>query len=279
MPYKTMVAILRGETDTLELVSGISPLARSFGSHLTGVHAEPSAAAHVAVLAGDMVSIDETGIEASRQRMERVRESFSKACEAEGIAHDWRGVETFSGDSASASLATVNTADLVIVQQSDPDQFDTAYADIETLLYSGGRPVLFLPYIHTAPIEPKHVVIAWKPSKEAARAVFDALPLLHRATRVEILAVNPRDSEEHSAEMTGADIAASLSRHGIEVSLVNQRASGIPVGDVIANHIAETGVDLLVMGAYSHSPLRELFFGGVTRTLLKTMTVPVLMSH
>ncbi len=279
MPYKTMVAILRGETDTPELLTRIAPLVRSFGAHVTGMHAEPSPAAHVAVLAGDMVSIDEAGIEAARLRMERVRETFIKSCEAEGISHEWRGVETFSGDSATASLPTINAADLILVQQGDPDQFDNAYADTETLLYSSGRPVLFLPYINTKPLDPKHVVIAWKSSSEAARAVFDALPLLHRATRVDILAVNPRDSVEHSAEMSAADIAASLARHGIEVSIVNQRSAGIPVGDVIANHIAETGVDLLVMGAYSHSPLRELFFGGVTRTLLKSMNIPVLMSH
>lgn len=279
MPYKTMVVILRGELDTPGLISRIAPLVREFGAHLTGLHAEPLPVAHVAVLAGDMVSIDSAAIEASKQRMVRVREAFIKACAGEGLNHDWRGIETFAGDSASASIATANAADLIVAQQSDPDQFDSVFADLESLLLASGRPVLLLPYIKTPAVDPKKVVIAWKPSKEAGRAVFDALPLLHRANSVEILVINPRASDEHSAEMSAVDIAASLSRHGIAVSVTNLKSSGVPVGDTITNHVADTGVDLLVMGAYSQSPLREMIFGGVTRTMLKTMPIPVLMSH
>ncbi len=279
MPYKTMAAILRGESDTPRLVERMLPLIRAFSAHVTGIHAEPSPAAHVAVLAGDLVSVDEGAIEASRARMERVRKSFTEICQREGIAHDFRGMETFAGDSATASLASANAADLVVVQQADPDELETMFADLETLLFDSGRPVLVLPYVNTAPVDPKHVVIAWNPSKEAARAVFDALPLLHRAQSVEILVVDGKETAERSATMQAADIAAALSRHGIAVSVSNEYSAGIPIGDVIENRVSDTGVDLLVMGAYSHSPLRELLFGGVTRTLLKTMTVPVLMSH
>ncbi|MCU0791083.1 MAG: universal stress protein [Nitratireductor sp.] len=279
MPYKTMSAILRGESDTPRLVERMLPLIRAFGAHVTGIHAEPSPAAHVAVLAGDLVSVDEGAIEASRARMERVRTIFNDLCRREGISHDFRGMETFSGDSATASLASANAADLVVVQQADPDEIETMFADLETLLFDSGRPVLVLPYVNTAPVDPKHVVIAWKPTKEAARAVFDALPLLHRAESVEILVVDGKETPEHSAAMIAADIATALDRHGIRVNISNQISAGVPIGDVIENRVADTGVDLVVMGAYSHSPLRELLFGGVTRTLLKSMTVPVLMSH
>jgi nucleotide-binding universal stress UspA family protein len=279
MPYKTMAAILRGESDTQRLIERMLPLVRAFGAHVSGIHAEPSAAAHVAVLAGDMVSIDEGAIEAARERMEKVKALFLDVCTREGISHDWRGMETFAGDSATASLASVNAADLVVVQQSDPDDLNTVFADLESLIFESGRPVLVLPYVNTAPVDPKRIVIAWKPSSEAARAVFDALPLLHRAQEIEILVVDPKAAPEHSAAMIAADIAATLSRHGLNVTISNQVSSGLPVGDVIENRISDTGVDMLVMGAYSHSPMRELLFGGVTRTLLKSMTVPVLMSH
>jgi nucleotide-binding universal stress UspA family protein len=279
MPYKTMAAILRGESDTPRLVERMLPLIRAFGAHVTGIHAEPSPAAHVAVLAGDLVSIDEGAIEASRARMERVRKTFTELCQREGIAFDFRGLETFAGDSATASLASANAADLVVVQQADPDELETMFADLETLLFDSGRPVLLLPYVNTAPVDPKRVVIAWNTSREAARAVFDALPLLHRAQSVEILVIDGKDTADQSAAMLAADIAAAVARHGIAGTVSSEKSAGVPIGDVIENRISDTGVDLLVMGAYSHSPLRELLFGGVTRTLLKSMTVPVLMSH
>jgi nucleotide-binding universal stress UspA family protein len=279
MPYKTIAAILAGENDTPRLIERISVMIRSFGAHVTALHAEPSPAAHVAVLAGDMVSIDEKAIDAARKRMEDVQRRFVDHCVREGISHEWRGVETFTGDSATASLQSVQAADLVVVQQPDPDRPETLYTDLETLLFDGGRPVLMMPYIDTGPFDPKRIAIAWKASAESARAVFDALPLLHRAREVEIIVVDAKQTEERRPDMAAADIAAALSRHGIPVTISNQRSAGLPVGDVISNMVSETGADLLVMGAYSHSPVRELLFGGVTRTLLKTMTVPVLLSH
>lgn len=279
MPYKTITAILRGEADTASLMQRIAPLVRDFGAHVTGVHAEPSPAAHVSVLAGDMVSIDETGIEAARLRMDKVNNLFEKACEREGISHEWRGMETFAGDSATASIASINATDLIVAQQIDPEQHDATFADLEALLLESGRPVLLLPCNSVAVFDPKRVVIAWKSSKEAARAVFDALPLLHRASTVEILVIDPKKSDEHSADMAGGDIAACLNRHGIAVTISHQKSAGIPVGEAITNRLSETGVDLLVMGGYGRSPVRELLFGGVTRTLLGSMPVPLFMAH
>ena len=279
MPYKTIVAILRGENDTKHLLESVAPIIREFGAHVTAVHAEPSPAAYVSVVAGDMVTWDQSAMDASVRRMEAVKSCFETICSREGYSHEWRGLESFSGDSAAASRTTALAADLVVAQQSDPDEVDDVFADLESLLFDGGRPILFVPYIKCPPVDPQNVVIAWKATKEVARAVFDALPLLHRARNVTVLVVDPRESEEHSAYMSGADIAASLSRHGIKVAVKNEPSGGIPVGDVIANHVSENGADLLVMGGYSRSPIREMLFGGATRTMLRSMAVPVLMTH
>lgn len=279
MPYKSIVAVLRGESDTEHLLQSIAPIVREFGAHLTAVHAEPSPAAYVSVVAGDMVTWDQAAMEASAKRMEAVKATFEAICSREGYSHDWRGLESFSGDSAVASRSTALAADLVVAQQSDPDEVDDVFADLESLLFETGRPVLFVPYIKCPPIDPKNIAIAWKASREASRAVFDSLPLLHRADKVTIIVVDPRESEEHSAHMSAADIAATLSRHGIKVEVRNEPSGGIPVGDAIANHLSEHGVDLLVMGGYSRSPIRELLFGGATRTMLRSMAVPVLMTH
>ncbi len=279
MSYKTIVAIVRGSADVKHVLEAAMPLIRADDAHVTAVHAEPSAAAYVSVVGGEMVSMDEAAIEAGRQRMQHVRELFEEECRREGISHEWRGLETYAGDSAAAARTTAHAADLVIAQQPDPDQPDDTYADFETLLFEGGRPVLFVPYIECKPIDPKHVVIAWKDGKEAARAVFDSLPLLKRAQKVTVVVVDPRENEDHSATMAAADIANSLARHGINVEVRNETSAGLPVGDVIANYMSDSGADLLVMGGYSRSPIRELLFGGATRSTLKSMATPVLMSH
>jgi nucleotide-binding universal stress UspA family protein len=120
-------------------------------------------------------------------------------------------------------------------------------------------------------------MIAWDAGREAARAVHDALPVLERAKSVVVLVINPRRGN-HGAE-PGADIALHLARHGIKVEAQNTEVKDLSVADALLSRLADQGIDLLVMGAYGHSRLRELVVGGVTRQLFQQMTVPVLMSH
>ena len=117
--------------------------------------------------------------------------------------------------------------------------------------------------------------MAWNANREAARAVHDAMPLLTHAESVVVLSVDPQD-ERHFA---GADIATHLARHGVNVEARRSVAPNIPIGDELLNMASDLGSDLMVMGAYGHSRLREAVFGGVTRHLLRHMTIPVLMSH
>jgi nucleotide-binding universal stress UspA family protein len=122
-------------------------------------------------------------------------------------------------------------------------------------------------------------MIAWDSGREAARAVNDALPVLEQATAVTVLSVNPRPGIDLHGEEPGADIALHLSRHGVKVEVQQTQVEEINVGDTVLSRLADLGCDLLVMGAYGHSRLREVVLGGVTRTLFESMTVPVLMSH
>jgi nucleotide-binding universal stress UspA family protein len=123
------------------------------------------------------------------------------------------------------------------------------------------------------------VLLAWNGSKEAARAAFDALPFIIEAEKTDIVVIDPPDTLDESPETAGVEIAAALSRHGATVSVSVLKAGGHSVDDVLQTRIAETGADLLVLGAYSHSWLRQLLFGGVTRTVLRTAPVAAFLSR
>ena len=122
-------------------------------------------------------------------------------------------------------------------------------------------------------------MIAWDAGREAARAVSDALPLLKRAKAVEVAVFNAERRRREHGEQPGADVSLFLSRHGVKVTVAQQSGADFEVGAQVLSRAADTSADLIVMGAYGHSRVRELVLGGVTRTILESMTVPVLMSH
>jgi nucleotide-binding universal stress UspA family protein len=279
MELKTIVAVIRGQEDMERVVAVGAALVRDSEGHLIGVHAEPSPAAYVPAIGAEGIPYDETIIESNRERMKELADTFTTSCEAEGISFEWRGAETFMGDSAISSIASALAADLVLAQQIDPDKEDDPAVDLEALVFESGRPVLFVPYTWKPPMEFDKVVIAWNGSRESARAVFDALPFMKKAGKVEILCIDPQESDEHSALMVASEIAQTLDRHGIKTDVVNQISGGIPPSAAIQNRMSDTGANLLIMGAYSKSRIRETLFGGVTRTMLKSMTALTLMSR
>jgi nucleotide-binding universal stress UspA family protein len=147
----------------------------------------------------------------------------------------------------------------------------------QAVLLGSGRPVLVVPYIQRGEARLDNVLIAWDGSKEAARAVHDALPLLQRAKMVEVLTVA---TEAHGGAevITGADLARHLVGHGLPAT-ARSMSVDIDVSDALLSHAADAGVNMIVMGGYAHSRLRDLVFGGATIGILNSMTVPVLMSH
>ncbi len=168
-------------------------------------------------------------------------------------------------------------ADIVVAGQRDPDEeeYDGA-ADRDELVLSCGRPVLLVPYAYRPATVAERIVLAWNASREAARAVADAMPLLERARGVTVLCVNPGPE---MGEEPGADIALHLARHGVKAEASHVNAHDIDSGDALLSRLGDLAADLLVMGAYGRPRLRELVLGGVTRHVLRHMTVPVLMSH
>jgi len=122
-------------------------------------------------------------------------------------------------------------------------------------------------------------MLCWNATRESARAASDALPFLKAAGNVIVLVAEPHSSEQAHGAEPGADVATWLARHGVKVVVQREAAASTDVGNVILSRAADYDVDLIVMGVYGHSRVREMVLGGVSRTLLSSMTVPVLMSH
>lgn len=149
----------------------------------------------------------------------------------------------------------------------------------EAMVLSAGRPILVVPKVAGPPECGKTVMLCWNASRESARAAADALPFLQAASKVIVLCVDPRSSRYGHGDEPGADVATWLARHGINTTVQRDVAFDGDVGSVILSRAADHAVDLIVMGLYGHSRLRELVLGGASRTLLAEMTVPVFMSH
>jgi nucleotide-binding universal stress UspA family protein len=167
--------------------------------------------------------------------------------------------------------------DLSVVGQAEPDKVAAEDLIIETALFESGRPVVVVPYIQRAGLTLDRVMIGWDGSKNAARAIADALPFLSRAKSVDVVIV--ASDGVKSDELPGADIAQHLARHGLTVEVKRIVSGGIDVANTVLSYAADSAIDFIVMGGYGHSRLREFILGGATRGILTSMTVPVLMSH
>jgi len=167
--------------------------------------------------------------------------------------------------------------DLAIVPQAEPKGGTVEELIAETTLFESGRPMIVVPYIQKSPLKLDRVMVCWDGGRQAARAINDAMPLLAKAGRVEVVIVANEPGKQD--EIEGADIGKHLARHGLKVEVKRISAGKIDVGAALLSHSADNGTDFVVMGGYGHSRLRQFILGGVTRSILQSMTAPVLMAH
>ncbi|HWK14569.1 MAG TPA: universal stress protein [Rhizobiaceae bacterium] len=279
MDYKTILAVLHGEKDSDRVLDAALPLAQRFSAHLIGVHAEALPVPLATPLGFPDVEFIQSSADDADKRAAAMKAHFEARASREGQSVEWRSMQSLTGDSALSALQVAHAADLVVVQQSDPEETYARSPDNEALLFESGRPVLFVPYAMAVDTAFERILVAWNGTPEAARAAFDALPFIVKAKSTEILCVDPRTDASQDGVVSGADIAEALARHGARVTLSPVESAGVDAGNVIENHVAENGVGLLVMGAFSQSWLRQFFFGSATRTLLRSMPVATLMSR
>ena len=147
----------------------------------------------------------------------------------------------------------------------------------EGVLFESGRPVIFVPFVQTDGVKLDRIMVCWDGSRVASRAVADSMPLLKKAKQVEIVIVSSKPAKDD--ELPGADLGQHLARHGLSIGIKRITSPDTDVASMILSYAANSSADMIVMGGYGHSRLREFVLGGVTRGLLESMTVPVLMSH
>jgi nucleotide-binding universal stress UspA family protein len=277
MSYKTILVHLNDNRRAEALLEPAIQLATCYNSHLLGLHVYASMPAPP-VPVGYASSVLGSVVAEERRRGDEIAATFSRMTVGGAFVPEWHLLKVPHVDLASVVMQHGRAADLIIAGQTDPDWDLSPLLDFpERLALESGRPVLVVPYVGRYPQIGRNVVIAWKAGRESARAVFDALPLLLGAENVHILEIKERSGESTSTSDTS--IAASLARHGIKPTIRTSIAPDISVGDEILSRLSDLGADLLVMGAYGHSRMRELVFGGVTRHIARHMTVPTLFSH
>jgi nucleotide-binding universal stress UspA family protein len=255
-------------------------LAERFGAHVTGLYlvAEP----FLREMAGRHMPADLLREHVAHAAAEA--EAVLAAAQAEagrrGVA--WSAVrETGSLDRLPNLLARhARHADLAIVGQPDPQRGGVDDALLaEAAFMDSGRPALVVPLATTPVLPPRQALVAWDGSREAARAVGDALPLLQAASRVVVLVVDRRDVSGHAGEQPGAEISQHLARHGLPVELRQVESRGAGAAEVILAQVQDIAADLVVMGGYGHSRLREMLLGGTTRHMLEHANIPTLLAH
>ncbi|WIM11893.1 universal stress protein [Enhydrobacter sp.] len=278
MSYKTILVHCDASKTVDHQMAVATELTERFGAHLIGLHARPPFESpnyiDIGVPMGPLLDAYEQSVNAEQAA---AAAAFDKSVKGKHLATEWRVVDGYPDDEL-----TVNAryADLLVVGQSDRKNTSPIPGGLpEAVALSTGRPVLVVPQIGADKPPGSVVMLCWSASRESARAAVDALPFLKAAREVIVLVVDPQTSANGHGPEPGADVATWLARHGVKVTVQRDVAADADVGNVILSRAADHDVDLIVMGIYGHSRLREVVLGGVSRTLLSSMTVPVLMSH
>jgi nucleotide-binding universal stress UspA family protein len=273
---KDIVVNLSGPGQTDFAVKYALSVARTLGAHLTGIAFLYDPVIPDGALGGVPVQLIEAQREENSKAAQSAVQRFEENARAAGVSVSSRTVEASVGGGATVFAKIARRFDLVVLGQSQREYGASEEVMIEAALFESGRPVMVVPYIQREGLALNRVLLCWDGSRTAARAIGDAMPLLEGAKEVDVVIVAEERKEE---DMTGSHMAEHLARHGISATVKRLVKGDISIDSVVLSYAADTGADLIVMGGYGHSRFREFILGGMTRGILESMTVPVLMSH
>jgi nucleotide-binding universal stress UspA family protein len=274
---KDIVVNLTGATPQEFAADYAISLARLFEAHIAGVGFIYEPVIPGTVLGGIPTDLIEAQREENTKAATAATSRFEAAATRAGLSAEVRILDASVAGAADLFGRIARRFDLAVVGQARPKEGATEELLIEGALFESGRPVVVVPFVQTRAATLERVLVCWDGSRPATRAIADALPFLRRAKAIDIVAVSGERGK--GGELAGTNMARHLARHGLQVELKRVSAGNADVPSAIKSHAAETGVDFMVMGGYGHSRLREFILGGVTRTVLTSSTIPVLMSH
>ena len=274
---KDIVVNLTGSTPQEFAADYAISLAQLFDAHIAGVGFiyEP-------VIPGSLMGgIPTDLIEAQREENSKAAKAatgrFEAAAARAGVSAEVRILDASVAGAADLFGRAARRFDLAVVGQARPREGASEELLIEGALFESGRPVVVVPHVQTQGVTLERVLVCWDGSRPATRAIADGMPLLRRAKAIDIVAVSGERGK--GSELVGTNMARHLARHGLAVELKRVSAGDVDVPSAIAAYAAGIGADFMIMGGYGHSRLREFILGGVTRTVLTSSTIPVLMSH
>ena len=278
MAMKTILVYLPSVKITKNIMAAVANLAARSQAHVIGLHISPSAPLYGEYASEFPPDGLERLIEIGRKHAARVKQAFEENAKSHHLNYEWRYLDLSYGAGEEEIVTEARCADLVICAKSSDDSPDPWSEFPETAVLQSGRPVLLLPP-GSKPQFGSHVVIAWNNTRESTRAVFDSLDLLRSAISVQAVTLVEDEDERPFAVAAGARLIAALSRHGIPAKSEVSFAGNKSAGEILLSRLTDEGCDLLIMGGYSRSPLREMIFGGVSRVVLRETWVPTLVSH
>ncbi|MBR7798846.1 universal stress protein [Undibacterium fentianense] len=279
MTYKTLLVHVDESKSSTKRTELALQIANKFDSHLTGV-ALTGISRYIfestELGAGDPNIMFH--LSALRERADNAVKHFKRICLEQNYE---RSESLIANDEANGGLGLrARYADLIIIGQTNQNEpSPSVMSDFpEFMIVNSGRPVLIVPHTGETKDITGPCAVAWDGSRESARAITDAIPLLKLSELVHLILINPEPKEGTHGEEPGADLALYLARHGIKIEVV-QRLSKSDTGGTLLQICQELQVNWLVMGGYGHSRFREMIMGGTTRTILEKTHIPVLMSH
>jgi len=275
MDLKDILVYLDDGRSNHERIKTAFFLARSSGAQLTGVTFTAIVPSHLNIADKKALAT------ACEQEAQKRVDEFLDLAEKEGVNANGRIIQRDKSSAPQRLAQIARNYDLVILRQANPNNSNHGLVEdiSQQVLLLSGRPVFFMPYIGAHRIPCKKTLIAWDGSPTATRAVHDALPLLQQNHEVTILVVQEGKDKTAPGELLADDLASHLNHHQVNARVKRVSSGTFDVPTVILNEIADNDIDLLVMGGYGTPSLKQKIFGGVTRSLLSSMIIPVIMSH
>ncbi len=275
MPGQDILIVVDNEASVARCLAPVAALAKRIETRLTGMFVTGLPLTNAYADLQGWAQLLDTYLVAQRAEALKAERAFRAELARLNLTGDWHCRES---DVTEGVVAMARLHDLVVLGQPDPDAPANGAQPGEIVL-SSGRPTLLVPYAGEVSELGRHILVAWNGTREAARALHDAMFLIDGAEMVTVLEIDPPDAGSGDPELRAARVVAALARRGVAAKAETAVAGDAPIADIILSTAADLTADLIVMGGWGHSRLREFVFGGASRGILQEMTVPVLMSH